>query len=328
MSLASPLMLLTLLVPAGGALALFLLRRRAPRYTVPFTNLGVLAAVASRSRPWRRTLTTALVLASLASLCVGLARPSVSLATPYERASVVLVVDVSGSMQAEDIAPTRLDAAREAMERFLDRLPRQIRAGLVAFSNTADVIAVPTTDRERVKQSLQTLFADSGTAIGDGVARGAQLARSAIADETGAVPPRKKGDPSPATVLFLSDGSQSRGVLTPDEGAEVARKAGVPVYTVALGTDEGVIEITRFGERRVIPVPPDRATLARIAELTGGKSYDVRDADRLREVYETLGRSLGRVERPHEVTVAFVGLGAGLLTAAGLLAGLWSPRLP
>jgi Ca-activated chloride channel family protein len=141
------------------------------------------------------------------------------------------------------------------------------------------------------------------------------------------VPPDEQQAP-PAVVVFLSDGFQTRGVLTPEEGAQRAQRAAVPVHTIALGTDEGVIELERFGERRQIPVPPDRPTLARIAAVTGGKSFDVRDADRLSEVYENLGSLVGRVDEQREVTVAFVAAGAALLAVAGAFAGLWMPRLP
>lgn len=328
MTFSSPWYLLSLLAPALGALGLWAWRRRAPRYTVPFTNVGVLAQVATRSNGWRRHLTGAFVLMSLAALCIGLARPKMTWASPYEKASVVLVLDVSGSMRAEDVEPTRLEAAQKAILRFLEVVPKEVRVGLVAFSSTPEVLATPTTDRDRIRESLRYVFPDAGTAIGDALARAAQLARSAVVDETGGIPGLKPGDPFPATVLFLSDGSQRNGVLTPDEGAAVARKARVPVHTVALGTNEGVIEIERFGEIQVIPVPPDPITLQRIAEATGGKAYEISDAAKLEEVYANLGDSLGRIERPHEVTVAFVGVGAALLGAAGLLAGLWAPRIP
>ena len=336
MSLQAPVFLASLAVPLLALAAYLWLRRRPARYAVAFPNLAVLQSVAGRERAWRRHLTALLLVAAVALLCVGVARPQMSLMVPSERATVVLALDVSGSMRARDVAPTRLDAARTAVEHFLDRLPDEVRVGLVLFSSEPYVAVPPTHDRAAVREGLELALPERGTAIGDAVARAAELAKAAAqegaertqkakatlaADVTGPINPL-------ATVVFLSDGFQTRGVLTPAEAAEQARDAGIPVHTIALGTDEGVIEIDRFGERRVIPVPPDRPTLEAIAKTTGGTAYDVRDADRLVEVYESLGSSVGRVEEEREVTAAFVGFGAVLVAVAGVLAGLWAPRLP
>lgn len=328
MSFASPLLLLTLLVPLVSAVVYVWAQRRPSRYAIQYSNLAVLASVTTRSSSWRRHVVAGVLLLSLALLCIGVARPKMTLPATQDRATVVLVLDVSGSMRAKDVKPTRLVAARGAIRRFLDELPEDVRVGVVAFSNTPEVIAAPTTDRDRVRKGLDVLLPEFGTAIGDAVAAGAELAHGATTDETGAVPTPRGDEPSPATVLFLSDGFQTQGILTPQEGAEQAKKLGIPVYTVALGTDVGEIEVFRFGQRRVIPVPPDRQTLAQIAEATGGEAFDVRDEDRLRVVYERLGKKLGRIDKPQEVTVAFAAAGAAVLAAAGLLGALWQPRLP
>ena len=261
-----------------------------------------------------------------------------ALMVPSERATVIVTLDVSGSMQAEDIEPTRLDAAKAAVRRFLDRVPDQIRVGLVLFSSETYVAAPPTRDRDAVRAAIDLALPQFGTAIGDAVARSAELASGATREPS----TRRRRGPRPgaggdavprsqeplAAIVFLSDGFQTRGLLTPEEGARRAQEAGVPVHTIALGTDEGVIETERYGERRIVPVPPDRPTLEAIAETTGGTAYEVRDADRLVDVYDSLGSSIGRVEEEREVTAAFVGAGAVLLGAAGLFAGLWAPRLP
>jgi len=327
-SFASPIVLLALIVPALAVIAYVWGERKPTRYVVPFPNLSVLASVATRSSSWRRHLVAAALLAAVALLCIGAARPKMTLAATQDRASVVLVLDVSGSMAAQDVKPTRLEAARGAIRRFLRKLPAGVRVGVVAFSNTPEVVTVPTTDRERVSEGLEILLPQYGTAIGDAVARGARLAHDAVADADGTVPEARKGEAPLGAVIFLSDGFQTQGILSVEQGAEEALKLKIPVYTVALGADSGVIEVVRFGEVWSIPVPPDRESLARIAESTGGEAYDVRDEDKLRKVYENLGTKLGRTEKPQEVTVAFVAAGAALLAAAGALGVMFQPRLP
>lgn len=326
MSFASPFLLVLLVVPLAALAGYLWLERRPPRYVVTYPSVDVLALVAGRGRSWRRHLVAGLILLALSVLCVGLARPNVTLARPSERATVVLVVDVSVSMNARDVKPSRLEAARDAITEFVSRVPGEIRVALVSFSDSAEVITPPTTDRAQLQAGISSLVPGFGTAIGDAVARGVELARSATG-EVPAVPDDGQSRP-PSAVVLLSDGTQTRGLLTPDDGARRARRAGVPVYTIALGTLDGVVTITRDGFPATVPVPPDRATLARIAESTGGKAFDVTDAERLSAVYDQLGSVVGRERRPREVTVAFVAAGAALLAAGTLLAGLWSPRLP
>ena len=303
MSFASPFLLVSLLVPLAALAGYLWLERRPPRYVVTYPNVGVLAQVAGRRRPWRRHLVAALLLLALSALCVGLARPKVTMARPSERATVVLVVDVSVSMNATDVKPSRLDAAREAITRFVDQVPRQIRVALVGFSDSPEVITPPTTDRSQLHDGIALLTPGFGTAIGDAVARGVELARSATGEVDTASADGEQRVPS--AVVLLSDGTQTRGLLTPDDGARRARRAGVPVHTIALGTLGGVVIVNRDGFPVTVPVPPDRVTLARIAETTGGKTFEVTDAKKLSAVYEQLGSVVGRDRRPREVTVAF-----------------------
>lgn len=332
MSFQSPWLLLTLLVVPLAILAYVVLERRRTRYVVHFTNIDVLASVATRSRGYRRLLVSMLVLAALAALSVAAARPTVTVAAPLERATVILVLDVSGSMRAEDVAPTRLEAAQAAIERFLDNVPSGLRVGLIAFSDDPQVVAVPTTDHDVVREGLSLVFPRRGTAIGDAIARAVELAEDVVRGDaagTGAGGALLGPDGKPlATVLMLSDGAQMGGLLQPLDGAQLAREAAVPVYTIGLGTDEGVVEFERFGERRIIPVPPDRETLAQIAESTGGEYFDAPDAERLVDVYGALGSRLGRVDERREVSAIVLAGGAVLLAGAGLLAGLWRPPLP
>ena len=328
MSFESPALLIGLLLVPLALLGYLALERRSSRYGVRFTNLDVLASVVEERRPWGRHLPAALLLAAVAALLIALARPTVTVAAPQERATVVLLVDVSGSMRAEDVAPTRLEAARAAMHTFLDKVPKEIRVAVVAFSDGPEVVVPPTSDRNLARAGIDLLAPGFGTALGDGLARAAELA--AGVGEEGALgkAPVDANGKSLAAVLLLSDGKQTRGELTPDEGAAKAKDARVPVYAIALGTDTGTIEVFRFGQTQTVSVPPDRETLRQVAAETGGEYFDAPDAARLTAVYQRLGSRVGRANEEREVSVAFVAAGALLAIGAIGLATIRAPRLP
>jgi Ca-activated chloride channel homolog len=354
MSFDRPLLLVTLLaVPA--ALGLYVVaERRRMRYAIRFTNLDVLASVVGR-RVWRQYVPLALFLLALAALCVGVARPNRTTLIPRDRATVILVVDVSRSMEARDVKPTRLAAATAAVRTFLDRVPKRLRVGLIAFAGDPAVAAPPTTDHGLVRESLDTiqLFPGfGGTAIGDALAVAVELAQEAVNEPSGnlasATTAARASARGLVSILFLSDGAQTRGTLEPLQGADKAKEAGIPVYTVALGTPGGTLTF-RYGygpapapggglpggppspfggSGRRVPVPPDPDTLRAIANRTGGEFFAARDAKSLRSAYAKLGSRLGRKPGRSEITYAFLAGAAGLLIAAGLLSALWSPRLP
>jgi Ca-activated chloride channel family protein len=336
MSFGHPLLLLTLLVLPVAVGVYLLLERRPMRYAMTFTNLDVLASVAG-GRSVRRYIPPALLLLALATLCVALARPHRSTLVPSDRATVILVVDVSGSMRATDVKPSRLGAAQEAVRRFLDTVPARVHVGLIAFSGEAQVAAPPTTDHELVRQSLDTLGFFSGyggTAIGDALAAAVELAKPATPGSTQTIAYTiASGTKSLASILFLSDGHQTRGLLQPLVGAARAQRAGIPVYTIALGTPNGVLDRGAagfgggYGPRR-IPVPPDPATLREIAHVTGGKFFEARSAQAVQSAYRNLGSVIGRVPGRREVTNEFLALAAILLVGAGGLSALFAPRLP
>jgi hypothetical protein len=242
----------------------------------------------------------ALFLLALAALCVAVARPHVHRLVPRERATTILVIDASRSMESRDIKPSRLGAAQEAVRTFLERVPKRMRVGLIVFAGDAQVAAPPTTDRDLVRESAADIdrFAGfGGTAIGDALAAAAELGAQAVADgnaSVAAADTRSGPTHGLVSILFLSDGAQTRGTLLPLEGADRAKAAGIPVYTVALGTPHGTVNVGGgfgggdfSGPRRV---PPDPATLRAIAQRTGGKFFAARSSDSLQAASGSLAR--------------------------------------
>ena len=334
MSFQWPLMLPLLAIVPIAVGAYVVLERRRAKYAVRYTNLDVLASVVDERRAWRRWVPPALFFLALAAALLALARPQVTVAAHREDANVILTIDSSGSMFAKDVPPTRMGAAQEAVRRFLDKLPDRYRVGVVTFSSEAQVIAPLTRDRQVVRDAVDYLYPGRGTAIGDALARSVDLARGATGTETGAEAPAKQAplndDPDhPVTaILMLSDGAQTEGILQPFEGAQLAKEARIPVYAVALGTPDGTVTFDRFGFSRTIPVPPDPETLQEIAADTDGAFYGAVSSARLNKVYERLGSRIGRYQTPREVTDYVAAAAAALLIGAGLLGGLWFPRIP
>jgi Ca-activated chloride channel family protein len=342
MSFGHPLLLLTLFVVPAAFLAYRIAERRRMRYAIRYTNLDVLASVA-RGGSLRRYAPFVLFLAALAALCFAVARPHATTLVPQERATVILVIDVSRSMDAKDVKPTRLLAAEDAVRTFLDHAPKRLRVGLIAFAGIPSVVTPPTRDHELVREGLIDI-ADyggfGGTAIGDAVAAAVQLGQQAISgNNLAALALPTKPAHGLVSILFLSDGAQTRGDLLPLEGAQRAKAAGIPVYTVALGTPNGTLDLNGggggfgggtfgggFGGPR--RVPPDPDTLRAIAQTTGGQFFEAKSSKSVNAAYAKLGSKLGRKPAKTEVTYAFLAGAAGLLAAAGLLSGAWSPRLP
>jgi Ca-activated chloride channel family protein len=331
MTFASPWLLAALLVvPAFGWLVLRLERRRT-RYAVAFTNLDVLAQVAPKRRRWRRYVPLALLLLALACATTALARPRARLSEPSSRATVVLLVDVSGSMRADDIKPTRLDAAAHAMTVFAVRVPRTVRIGLISFSSEPNVLVLPTTDRGLLQEGIDLLEPEGGTAIGDALAVAVQAVRSALRGV-----PRNKQGRLPGAIVLLSDGAQTRGTLSPLQGADRARAAGIRVFTVALGTDHGTLGFGPFGGYGFggalpggrFPVKPDPVTLAAIAKDTGGQTFRAKNAASVDKIYGHLGASIAHRTVQREVTSWFAGAAALLLLLSLASARATAGRLP
>jgi Ca-activated chloride channel family protein len=287
------------------------------RFPAAATVAGLVAAPTS----WRRRLPAALLALAVVALAIALAKPRQTVQVAVEQASVMLVTDASGSMEATDVQPSRLAAAVAAAESFLSKVPARTKVGLVAYSTAPYAAQAPTTNRDLVRAILESLSADGGTATGDALAAALQaLGRNPdAAPGAGGAESRKP----PAAIVLLSDG-KSMGGRDTDEVARISGRLHVPIYTVALGTPDGVVP-GPFGEP--IPVPPDPGQLRRIARYSGGRFFEVRDSGRLDAVYKSLGSQLGT--RPHrrEITAAFVALGLLLLIAAGSLSVRWRGRL-
>jgi len=318
-SFASPLLLLALvLVPLGLLLAVRGERRRC-RAAALFATPQTFPSVAPRQPGWRRHAPLALHGLAMTGLIVALARPQASVAVPVERASIVLATDHSGSMQATDVAPSRLVAARTAGEDFLEAVPARVRVGAVAFNHQARAIQSPTTDRARVREALaQALRPSGGTATGDALAAALGMLRAQEGPD---------GRRPPGAIVLLSDGTATHG-QDPLLIAEEARRARVPIYTVALGTQTGTIEVPApGGGTRAQRVPPDVAALRRIAERSGGQAFTAADADDLATVYERLGSQVATREEPREITAAFAGGALALVAGGAGLSLLWFRRV-
>jgi Ca-activated chloride channel family protein len=240
--------------------------------------------------------------------------------------TIVLLVDVSGSMRADDVKPTRLGAAQNAMISFLSRMPRNVKVGLVSFSTEPNVLVPPTTDRSQMQEGIDLLEPESGTAIGDGIAVATQVAQSAIGHA-----PRAPGAKAPAAIVMLSDGAQTRGILSPLEGADRAKAAGIRIDTIALGTPNGTLQVGPsfgfgYGGGRM-NVRPDPATLRAIAAETGGTAFQASTASKVDSIYRSLGSRVTTKTTRREVSSWFAGAAAALLLGAIAAGALLGPRL-
>ena len=312
MSFASPLFLAALVLVPLALGAQLLARRRTRRYAVRFPGVSTLAPLLPRVPPWRRQAPLALFLAALTAFALALARPHATVAVPREQASIVLVTDVSRSMLAEDVEPSRLEAARDAAQRFLDEVPDEALVGAVAFSTEPHTVQAPTDDHSEIAALIDGLAADGGTATGDGLEAALKLVDG---------PADKR---PPAAIVLLSDGETTTG-RDPVDVAREARRLKIPIHTFALGTRDGVIQSP---DGSLIPVPPDPETMRQIAELSGGRSFAVEDAEDLAGLYRELGSRVATKKEKREITAAFAGGGALLLMGAAAFGVRATARLP
>jgi Ca-activated chloride channel family protein len=310
-SFQAPIFLLAVALVPLAALAYVAAQRRRRAAADAFASPAVRASALPRTPGWRRHTPMVFYGLALAALAVALARPEATIAVPSEQATVVLVTDRSGSMLANDVAPDRLTAAREAALQFLDRVPDRVRVGAVTFNHNAVALEAPTADRAPVRAAVEGIRASGGTATGEALATALDLIR------------RGNAERPPAAIVLLSDGASTHG-REPLPVAQEAGRLGIPIYTVALGTADGTL-VGSDGVRR--PVPPDPATLSAIAEASGGRAFEAADADALSAVYERLGSRVTPEREPREITAAFAGGALALLAVGALLSLRWFRRL-
>jgi Ca-activated chloride channel family protein len=299
---------LLLLIPALVGLYLGLVRRKRSRRAAMGRTMFDL--VIPRDRTWLRHVAVGLSILSLATLTMAFAKPKDEILVPRERATIVVTIDVSLSMEATDVAPNRIEAAKAAAVDFVASLPPKFNVSVVSFAGTATTLVPPTLDRGAATAAIAALAPQPSTAIGEGI----YTSLAALAQ----VPPDPQ-DPeavAPARIVLLSDGKTQVG-RSSAEAAGAAKAQDVPVYTIAYGTADGYIEVS--GRRE--PVPVDRSELARVSRISGGEAYTATSAGQLKEVYADIGSSVGKEKVAQEVTSRYAGFGLGfaVLAACGMI---------
>ncbi|MEA2403681.1 MAG: Ca-activated chloride channel [Thermoleophilaceae bacterium] len=314
-SFGAPVYLLTLLVVPLALLAYLAARRRARRYAVRFTAVPALKLAGAVVPPWRRHLPAVLALTALASLALATAKPQRTVAVPRERSNIMLVSDHSRSMLANDLDPDRLTAAQDAARTFIDRLPSQVRIGVVAFSTTPDTVQSPSDDHGDARRVIDSQVADGATATGDAL----QVALDALQRQ------RENGKRPPSAIVLLSDGKTTTG-RDPLPVADAAKRMHIPINTVSVGTTEATVPNPGFGPP--LPAIPDPETLRAIADSSGGRAFSAEDSSQLSAIYKRLGSQLGTKQEQHESTSAFALAGLLLLVGAVGASSRVAGRLP
>jgi Ca-activated chloride channel family protein len=312
MSFQYPLLLLALLALPLLVGLYVLNQRRRQAYAIRFTNLALMGQVMGRQPGFRRHLPAALFLLGFTGLLLAMARPTAAVAVPKEKATVMLTVDVSGSMAATDVQPTRIEAARQAGRALINELPGQARVGLVSFNAQASVVAPLTRDHQSVQDALQSLQPGGGTAIGDALEVSVQ---QLVQNRTG-------GAKSPEMIVLLTDGTSNTGV-SPADGAAQAKAAGIPVETIGIG-QRG--KTTFLGGRPIDGV--DEQALQSISDSTGGHYFYAAEAGILQNIFGSLGSAFGWTTEKVELTIPALALGTVILLGGGLLSLRWFRLLP
>ncbi|WP_448616617.1 VWA domain-containing protein [Modestobacter sp. URMC 112] len=317
MTFQAPWWLLALVAVAAVVALYVVLQLRRARYAARFTNVALLGTLVPRRPGWRRHVAFGSLVLGLAALVVSLAVPSTEVRVPRERATVIMAVDVSLSMRAQDIEPDRFAAMQTAAKEFVEVLPARINLGLVSFAGTATTVVTPTTDRSQVVTAIDNLVLAESTAIGDAIFTSLTAIQNyqASLDEGGMELP-------PARVVLLSDGYSTVG-REATQAIDAANAAEVPVSTIAFGTDYGTLDL----DGETVPVPVDRATLEQIADETGGSYSEAASAAELEQVYEDLGSQIGYTTEAQDISPWFV-RGGLLFAFLGVVASLlWTNRL-
>jgi Ca-activated chloride channel family protein len=292
------------------------------KYTLRFTSVDLLTSVAPRRPGWQRHVSAAFMLVALAALVTALAQPSTTSRVPKQRGTILLAIDTSGSMQATDVAPTRLQAAQTAARNFVNGMPKGLKVGLVQFDSTARMVVAPTDDRVTVTSAIDGLTSGEGTATASAITQ----SLAAIS----ALPPDADGHKAAAAIVLMSDGSPTIGengldpVAAATAATNAAKTSGVPIDTIAFGTDNGVVTI---GGQET-PVPADPNEMAKIASGSGGKSFTAKSGTELNSIYGRIRNSVGYDTVKHDITEWFLAIGF-LLALGTSAAGLyWMQRVP
>ncbi len=321
MSFLSSWRLLLLVAPIALLVAYIAIQRRRHEQVVRFTSVAMLDSIAPRRSGWQRHVAPAAVLGSLVVMTLAFAQPAMATATPRDRATIVLALDTSASMSATDVSPSRLEAAEKEARSFISGLPDGVQVGLVTFDRSARLLVPPTKDHAALLAALGNLPVGPGTATADGIT----TSLSAIAG----VPQGDSGTPTPAAIVLMSDGTPtvSDGSGTPTEAATAAaakaKDAGVPIDTIAFGTDAGTVSV----QGQDVPVPIDSAAMESIARESGGRSFTAATSDQLGSIYDQIGRDVAYEVTTHEVTAAFAGVGLLIAIGAAVAGLVWTQRL-
>jgi len=303
-----------IVVPVLVALYIWIMRRKR-RTGMRYTNTAVLGAVIPRQSQWRRHLAVAMSLASLVTIIAAWARPNGVERVPRERATIVLVIDVSQSMRATDVKPNRLDAAKQLSKEFVSTLPPKYNVAVVSLSGSPAVKLPPSTDRGLALRAIDGLTTQDSTAFGPAL----QTALAAVQ----MAPKGDNGEPAPGAVVLLSDGANT-ATESPLQAAQALAKAKIPVYTIAYGTENGSVDLDGVRER----VPPDRELMQQIANATKGTFSSAESAGQLDNVYKNLSSQVGFEEVKKETTAMWAGYGLAFAVVAALAAVSLGARWP
>ena len=314
--LAPERLLILLVIPLMVAAYIFASRRK-NRRGMRFTNTSMLEVVVPKQSQWRRHVAVALSLLSLLTLTAAFARPKTQVDVPRERATVVLVLDASLSMQATDVRPSRLAAAKLAATDFVEQLPEKYNVALVSMAGSTSILVPPTTAHNTVANAINSIQLQDSTAIGEGIAAGLRALQQAPQD------PDNPDSVAPGAIVLLSDGYNTAG-RSPQQAAAEAGAANVPVYTIAYGTENGYVDLE--GKRE--PAPVDHESMQRVAELSNGEYFAAATAEQLQSVYENIGSEVGYEKADREVTARFAGYGLALAVLAALGAISLGARWP
>jgi Ca-activated chloride channel family protein len=320
-SFASPMRLLLLVAPLAMLVAYIVVQRSRQKYALRFTSVDLLASVAPRRPGWQRHISAALLLVAVLALVVGLANPMRDVRVARQRGTIMLAIDTSGSMAATDVTPSRLAAAEAAATRFVEKLPKGLKIGLLSFNTSATVVASPTLDHETVLTAIQGLKVGGGTATGEAIFQSL--------DAIAALPKAADGKKAPGVVVVMSDGAPTigRNGESPEQTLQAAtaaaKQASVPIDSIAFGTPTGSIVI----QGETVSVPADPQTMAQIASGSGGKSFTATSGNQLNSVYDQIRKSVGYDTVHRDMAAWFTGLGLVLLLLTAGAALLWTQRL-